>query len=74
MLKGKGGDNLVVKIIELVGTSPESWPKAVEEAVSKAGEGLRNIHGVDVIGLKAKVENGSQYLASEHTLLLAGWK
>ena len=58
MLKGKGGDNLVVKIIELVGTSPESWPKAVEAAVSKAGEGLRNIHGVDVIGLKAKVDNG----------------
>jgi len=58
LLKRKGGDNLVVKLIELVGNSTESWPKAVEEAVSKAGEGLRNIHGVDVIGLKAKVDNG----------------
>ncbi len=54
----KGGDNLAVKVIELVGTSTESWPKAVEEAVSKAGESLRNIHGVDVTGLKAQVKDG----------------
>ena len=62
---GKGGDNLSVKIIELMGTSSESWPKAVEEAVSKAGESLRNIHAVDVISLKAKVANGkiSEYRA-----------
>jgi len=56
---------LAVKVIELVGSSTESWPKAVEEAVSKAGESLRNIHGVDVISLKAKTENGkiSEYHA-----------
>ncbi len=49
---------MAVKVIELVGTSTENWPKAVEEAVSKAGESLRNIHGVDVIGLKAQVKDG----------------
>jgi flavin-binding protein dodecin len=49
---------LAVKLIELMGTSTESWPKDVEEAVGKAGESLRNIHGVDVLGFKAKVENG----------------
>ncbi|MCH9041369.1 MAG: dodecin family protein [Nitrosopumilus sp.] len=56
---------MAVKIIELMGTSSESWPKAVEEAVSKAGESLRNIHAVDVISLKAKVANGkiSEYRA-----------
>ncbi len=56
---------MAVKVIELVGSSTESWPKAVEEAVSKAGESLRNIHGVDVISLKAKTENGkiSEYHA-----------
>ena len=48
---------MAVKVIELVGTSTESWPKAVEEAVSKAGESLRNIH-VDVLGLKAQVKDG----------------
>ena len=56
---------MAVKIIELMGTSAESWPKVVEEAVSKAGESLRNIHAVDVISLKAKVANGkiSEYRA-----------
>lgn len=49
---------MAVKVIELVGASPESWPKAVEEAVSKAGESLRNINGVDVTGLKAQVKDG----------------
>ena len=64
--KGKGGDNLAVKLIELMGTSTESWPKAVEEAVTKAGESLRNIQAVDVLSLKAKVENGkiSEYRAN----------
>ena len=56
---------MAVKVIELVGSSTESWPKAVEEAVSKAGKSLRNIHGVDVISLKAKIKNGkiSEYHA-----------
>ncbi len=49
---------MAVKVIELVGASTESWPKAVEEAVSKAGESLRNIHGVDVTGFKAQVKDG----------------
>jgi len=64
-LIGKGGDNLAVKIIELMGTSAESWPKAVEEAIDKAGESLRNIHAVDVVSLKAKVADGkiSEYRA-----------
>ena len=41
-----------------MGTSTNSWPDAVEEAVAKAGKSLRNIHSVDVLGLKAKVANG----------------
>ncbi len=49
---------MAVKVIELVGSSTESWPKAVEEAVGKAGESLRNIHGVDVTSLKAQVKDG----------------
>ena len=49
---------MAVKLIELLGTSSESWSAAVEEAVGKAGESLRNIHAVDVLSLKAKVENG----------------
>lgn len=49
---------LVVKIIELIGTSTKSWEDATEEAVNKAGETIKNIHAVDVLGFKANVENG----------------
>jgi len=49
---------LVVKLIELIGTSSKSWEDSVESAISKAGESLKNIHSVDVLSFKAKVENG----------------
>ncbi|QLH07357.1 dodecin family protein [Nitrosopumilus ureiphilus] len=49
---------MVVKLIELIGTSSKSWEDSVESAINKAGESLKNIHAVDVLGFKAKVENG----------------
>ena len=49
---------MVVKIIELMGKSANSWEEAANEAVNKAGESVHNIHAVDVLGFKAKVENG----------------
>ena len=57
---------MVVKLIELIGVSSKSWEDAVESAVNKAGESLKNIHAVDVLGFKAKVENGkiSEYRAN----------
>ena len=48
----------VVKIIELVGSSPNSFSEAVRNAVSTASKTLRNITGVDVISSNATVENG----------------
>jgi len=61
----RGGDRLAVKLIELMGSSEKSWDDAVEEAVAKASNSVRNIHGVDVLGFKAKIENGKivQYRA-----------
>ena len=55
ILLKNGGDNLAEKIIELVGTSPQSWPAAVEEAIHRAGESVRNIKAIDVLSLKAEV-------------------
>ncbi len=46
----------VVKIIELVGESPNSWQDAAENALSAASITIRNIVGMDVIGWTAKVE------------------
>jgi len=48
----------VVKVIELVGSSPSSFSDAVRNAVSTAAQTLRNITGVDVISSNATVENG----------------
>ena len=46
----------VVKIIELVGSSPKSWQDAVETAIARAAETVRNIRGVDVLGWTGKVK------------------
>jgi len=48
----------VVKVIELVGSSPTSFSDAVRNAVSTAAQTLRNITGVDVLSSSATVEDG----------------
>jgi dodecin len=48
----------VVKVIELVGSSEESWEKAVEAAVAEASKSIRDIESVDVTNFGCLVENG----------------
>jgi len=48
----------VVKVIELVGWSGDSWQKAVDNAVTQAAKTLDAILGVEVVGWTADVENG----------------
>jgi flavin-binding protein dodecin len=48
----------VVKVIELVGSSPSSFSDAVRNAVATASQTIRNISGVDVLSSNATVENG----------------
>jgi len=48
----------VVKIIELVGTSPNSWEEATKNAVDKAAETLRNITGANVLRQNVVVKDG----------------
>jgi hypothetical protein len=48
----------VVKLIELVGTSPNSWEEATSNAVKEAAKTVRGITRVLVNGLDAKVEDG----------------
>lgn len=50
--------NAVVKIIELVGSSPTSFSDAVRNAVATASKTVRNIKGIDVLSSSATVENG----------------
>ncbi|MGH2729333.1 MAG: dodecin family protein [Actinomycetota bacterium] len=48
----------VYKIIELVGTSTESWEKAAAAAVEKAGKSLRDLRVAEVDKLDMHVDEG----------------
>ncbi len=48
----------VYKKIELTGSSPESMEKAVENAVAKAGESLRNLRWFEVVDSRGQIEGG----------------
>jgi flavin-binding protein dodecin len=48
----------VYKIIELVGTSPDSWEAAAKNAVETAGTTLKDLRIAEVIKLDMKVEEG----------------
>ncbi len=48
----------VYKIIELVGTSTESWEKAAENAVNKAAESLRDLRIAEISQLDMHIEEG----------------
>ncbi|QQS51938.1 MAG: dodecin domain-containing protein [Bacteroidota bacterium] len=48
----------VYKIIELVGTSTESWEKAAQAAVTKAAETLRDLRIAEVEMLDMQINNG----------------
>jgi flavin-binding protein dodecin len=48
----------VYKVIELVGTSTESWEKAAAAAVTRAGQTLRDLRVAEVSELDMTLENG----------------
>jgi flavin-binding protein dodecin len=48
----------VVKVIELIGISEESWEDAARNAVMEAAKTVSNIVGLEVVGQTARVEDG----------------
>ena len=50
--------NSVYKIIELVGSSPESWEKAAANAVEMAARTLRDLRIAEVVEMDMQIENG----------------
>jgi hypothetical protein len=48
----------VYKVIELVGTSSESWEKATAAAVAKASKSLRDLRIAEVTQLDVQIEGG----------------
>ena len=58
----------VYKVIDLVGTSSESWEKAAAAAVAQAARSLRDLRVAEVSELDMQLENGEviAYRAKVH--------
>ncbi len=48
----------VYKVIELVGTSSESWEKAAAAAIERAGQSLRDLRIAEVVELDVQIKDG----------------
>ncbi len=48
----------VYKVIDLVGTSTESWEKAAAAAIERAGQSLRDLRVAEVDKLDMSLEGG----------------
>jgi len=48
----------VYKIIEVVGSSPDSWELAAKNAVEMAGKSLQDMRIAEIADLDLKVEDG----------------
>lgn len=48
----------VYKVIELIGTSPNSWEEAARNAVETAAQSLKDLRIAEVAELDMKVEGG----------------
>ena len=53
------GKQRVAKIIELVGSSDQSWSEAADTAVKTASKSIKNITGLEVVSMTAQVNDGN---------------
>jgi hypothetical protein len=51
-------DNSVYKVIELVGTSSESWEKAAANAVARASKTLQDLRIAEVTAMDLHINEG----------------
>jgi flavin-binding protein dodecin len=54
----------VIKTIDLVGVSGESWREAAQQALNEAAKTIRGIEGMDILETSANVDGGkiTEYL------------
>lgn len=48
----------VYKVIEIIGTSPESWERAAKVAVERAAESLRDLRVAEVVEQDVQLKDG----------------
>lgn len=51
-------DNHIYKVVELVGTSPEGLTQAIDNALARAGDTIRNIRWFELVNVRGHVEGG----------------
>jgi flavin-binding protein dodecin len=49
----------IYKVVEVVGTSEQSISKAIDSAISKAGETLRHLGWFEVVQIRGSINDGS---------------
>ncbi|NHJ48047.1 MAG: dodecin domain-containing protein [Asgard group archaeon] len=49
---------MVIKVIEVIGSSDKSWEDAARNAVETAAKTVKNIIGADVVNFTATVKDG----------------
>ncbi len=62
----------VYKLIEIVGTSSESYEKAIENAIKKASESLKAISWFEVVQQRGSVKDGK--VEEYQVILKVGFK
>ncbi|HEY7758663.1 MAG TPA: dodecin family protein [Burkholderiales bacterium] len=60
----------VYKVVEVIGTSAQSWEDAARKAVETASKSLRDLRIAEVVKMDMKVENG-KVLAYRTRVLLS---
>ena len=46
------------KVVELIGSSSESWEKAASNAIAKAAQSLRDLRIAEVVEMDMQIEDG----------------
>jgi flavin-binding protein dodecin len=58
MAKHAGAGNTVYKVVEVIGTSTQSWEDAAKNAVETAGGTLRDLRVAEVVKTDMTVKDG----------------
>jgi flavin-binding protein dodecin len=58
MVNKTASTDTVYKLVEVIGTSTQSWEDAAKNAVETASRSLRDLRIAEVVELDVKVENG----------------
>ena len=60
----------VIKTIDLVGVSTDSWRDAAQQALAEAAKTIRGIESMDILETSAKVESGAITEFQTHVRIL----